>query len=391
MSGKIARGSGGYAEGRLRIYTKQNVLEAAKDRIRWLFDEFDVVIPATSGGKDSTVIVELCMEIAREKDRLPLPLLFIDQEAEWQATIDQVRYQMQRPEIEPYWLQVPMVLFNATSTRDHWLRCWHPDDEEKWMREREPYALTENIYGTERFAEMFTEFVHHTFPDQKATIVGGVRTEESPGRFNGMTRDATWKGRTWGKRHSKSRDHFTFYPIYDWGLSDVWKAIHEHGWKYNRLYDYQYQHGTRLANMRVSNVHHETAVGTLFYMQEIEPETFERLTQRIEGIATAAQMGVDDYFPSELPFMFKDWREYRDHLLDKLITDPDWQARFRKIFEKHARIYGDELGDQPEKAHIRSILTNDWEGVKIHNFEISPKVVEVFRRRRERGFTDAEE
>jgi predicted phosphoadenosine phosphosulfate sulfurtransferase len=41
------------------VYLPKTVLEAAKERIRYLFDEFPVVVASVSGGKDSTVVLEL--------------------------------------------------------------------------------------------------------------------------------------------------------------------------------------------------------------------------------------------------------------------------------------------------------------------------------------------
>ena len=54
----------------MKIYLKQNVLEAARERIAWVFDEFDGEIEvAFSGGKDSTVILELALEEAEKRGR----------------------------------------------------------------------------------------------------------------------------------------------------------------------------------------------------------------------------------------------------------------------------------------------------------------------------------
>ena len=83
------------------IYTKQNVYEAALDRIRWLYDEFPNIVVNMSGGKDSTVIFNLTHQVATEKNRLPVRVLFIDQEAEWQSTIDYMRSVMYRPDVDP--------------------------------------------------------------------------------------------------------------------------------------------------------------------------------------------------------------------------------------------------------------------------------------------------
>lgn len=365
----------------MKIYHSQNVYDAALARIRYLFDEFPNVICGVSGGKDSTVIFHLCLQVAQEKNRLPLRTFFLDQEAEWEATIEQVRSMMTHPDVEPMWMQIPIRLFNATSTQEHWLYCWAPEDEHRWMREREPYAYTENRYGTDRFGEMFGAIIAKEFAGIKTCYIAGMRTEESPTRFVTLTQMKTYKWITWAKTLSTKHKHYTFYPIYDWSYTDVWKAIHDNKWKYNSIYDAQYNYGVRIQDMRVSNVHHETAVHSLFYMQEVEPQTYVKLTQRISGIDMAGKLGKSDFFVHELPIMFASWQEYRDYLLDKLITVDEWRSGLRKKFAQHDAIY---IGTDCEKAmfkvHINSILTNDWEHVKLQNWEKTPAVYDTRKR-----------
>jgi predicted phosphoadenosine phosphosulfate sulfurtransferase len=363
----------------MKIYSKRNVYDAALDRIRWLFDEFPNVIIGVSGGKDSTVVYELALKVAEEKGRLPLKCLFIDQEAEWQATIDTIRLIMENPKVEPLWFQMPIKLFNATSTTDHWLMCWDEKEEHRWMRPREDYSIKVNNYGTERFAELFPAIIKKDFAGVKTCYIAGMRTEESPTRAMALTHDVCYKGMTWGRCLDKKEQHYTFYPIYDWSYMDVWKGIHDNDWYYNKVYDAQYNYGVPLQNMRVSNVHHETAVGTLFYMQEIEGDTYQRLTQRIAGIDMAGKMGKADYFPKELPFMFATWGEYRDFLLDKLIENPEWKAGFQKIFAKQDEIFLEAKPERMYKEHINAILTNDWEHVKLGNFERRPENIDLKR------------
>lgn len=351
----------------MRIYSHQNVLEAALDRIRWLFDEFPNIIVSYSGGKDSTVIFNLAKQVAREKGRLPLQVFFMDQEAEWQATIDQVRRVMYDPDVKPLWCQVPIKLFNATSVTEHWLKCWAPEDEAKWMRPRDPISIKENVYGTDRFHDFFNAFVRHHWPTTPTAQLTGVRAEESPNRRFGLTTYRTYKWVTWGAVQNKKHDQYAFHPLYDWSYSDVWKAIHAHGWPYNAIYDAMFRYGVPVTRMRVSNVHHETAVHSLFMLQEIEPQTYERLTQRIAGIDMAGKMGKADYFVHDLPYMFGSWKEYRDYLLEKLIGNEDWKANFRRFFKQDEAQFYHAIGDALIKAHVSSILTNDFEGVKIEN------------------------
>jgi len=363
----------------MKIYSNKTVYEAGLERIRWLFDEFPNIIVGVSGGKDSTVVYNLALQVAREKNRLPLKCLFVDQEAEWEATIDTITEIMENPDVEAKWYQMPIKLFNATSTTDHWLMCWDEQEEHRWMRPRVPYSIKENTYGTERFAELFPAIIKKEYAGIKTCYIAGVRTEESPTRAMALTHDVTYKGRTWGKILDKTNEHYTFYPIYDWSYMDVWKAIHDNEWTYNRIYDAQYNYGVKLQNMRVSNVHHETAVGTLFYMQEIEGDTYQRLTQRIAGIDMAGKLGKDDYFPRSLPFMFATWGEYRDYLLEKLIENPEWNAGFKTIFARHDEMYAHAIPDKMYKEHINAILTNDWEFVKLGNFERRPENIDLKR------------
>jgi predicted phosphoadenosine phosphosulfate sulfurtransferase len=359
----------------MKIFKKTNVWDESLARIRMLFDEFPNVIVGFSGGKDSTIVFNLALIVAKEKNRLPLQVLFLDQEAEWQATINMVKKVMYMPEVKPIWLQIPFRLQNATSHDELWLECWNPRDEENWIRPKEPIAIKENIYGTNRFKEMFSAYLKTTKKGKKSCYLAGVRAEESPTRTMGLTEKCAYKDITWAKTLSKEDQHFTFYPIYDWSFTDVWKAIYDNDWEYCKIYDYMFNYGVVVKNMRVSNVHHETAVSSLFYLQEIEPETYNKITARLSGVDTAGKLNKDDYFIKDLPFMFSDWREYREHLWDNLITDQMVKDKFRKKFDQMDKAY-EEMAN-PQKMHqiqINSILTNDFEFTKIGNWEHSPEV-----------------
>ena len=74
-----------------RLMLNKNVLEATRERMAWLHDRFEYIVCAWSGGKDSTVQMELALEAARACDRLPLKVLWIDQEAEYGSTVELAR------------------------------------------------------------------------------------------------------------------------------------------------------------------------------------------------------------------------------------------------------------------------------------------------------------
>jgi predicted phosphoadenosine phosphosulfate sulfurtransferase len=246
----------------MKILSDKTVFTAALERVNYLFDEFPNIVVGMSGGKDSTVVFELVMRVARERGRLPQAVFFLDQEAEWIATIDYVREVMHNPDVRPLWMQMPMHLDNAASFTTRFLRCWDPDEQANWIRERDPISIKENTYGTDRFGELFAAIFGREFASKGLAVMSGVRCEESPNRLMGLTEGLTYKWITWGKKLNPG--HFTFYPIYDWSYTDVWHAIHSEGWKYNRIYSYQYRYGVPVNQMRVSNLHHETAVRPCF-------------------------------------------------------------------------------------------------------------------------------
>ncbi len=259
---------------------------------------------------------------------------------------------------------MPIRIANGTSQTQDWLYCW--EDGVEWIREKEDISIKENSYGTMRFADMFGAYNKAMYPSSMVCHLAGVRTEESPVRALGLTNYATYKWATWGKVENKKLGHYTFYPIYDWSYTDVWKSINSNGWEYTKVYDYQYQYGIPVLEMRVSNLHHETAICNLFYMQDVEPETFNAIVSRIKGINTAGMLGKSQFnqIPKELPHMFSSWREYRDYLLQHLIIDADNRGKLDKQFRVMQQMFDEDryfnvTEDQMYKTQIKTILVND--------------------------------
>lgn len=362
----------------MRVYSQQSVYDAALDRMRWIFDEFPHVVVAYSGGKDSTVIFELAMQVAKEKNRLPLPVMWIDQEAEWLATVDQVKSVMYNPDVEPFWLQAPFLMENSSSSIDMWRNLW--GEGEKWIRPKDPIAIHDSRYyePTIEFYDIFNAFLEKQYPNEKACYVGGVRAEESPNRYMGLTGQPKYKYITWGKILNKKLDQYTFYPIYDWSYIDIWKAIHDHGWEYCEIYDKMYQQGVDVQHMRVSNLHHATALTALYNLQEFEPENYEAIVQRMSGIDTIGKLGKEDYYVTELPFMFDSWVEYRDYLTENLLQADKYKESFKKEYARIDRLYGEYIdNDELAKMEIQALLANDIYFVKIQNWESRGEALRV--------------
>lgn len=352
----------------MMLIQKYDVYEAALSRIRYLFDEFEHVLVSMSGGKDSTTILQLALQVAREKGRLPLKVMFLDQEAEWRHNIEYIREIFSSPEIDPQWLQIPFKIFNATSASDEWLYCWEEGGD--WMRPKEEYAITENVYGTDRFVNMFGAFLRYHYPDSRAIFLTGVRAQEAQTRRLGLTQQKTYKHITYGKLLDKKRGHFNFHPLYDWNYTDVWKYIHDNDFEYCKIYDFMFQKGVPVHEMRISNLNHETALLSLFLIQEFEPDTWEALTKRMSGINTFSQMKKTSMrCPSELPRMFSGWKVYRDYLLENLIEAEKQEIFQKKFLDMDKKYAGMHHIKDMYRSQISAIIVNDYHMTKIGNWE----------------------
>jgi predicted phosphoadenosine phosphosulfate sulfurtransferase len=356
----------------MKIFQKDNVYTEALKRIEFLYNEFSEVTVASSGGKDSTVIINLCLEVARKLNRLPVRVMFIDQEVEWEHTVEYMRETKSNPDIDMRWYQMPIKISNSTSHTEDWLQCWKENDE--WVREKELNAITKNIYGTDRFNELFTHIINTEYKGRKACLIGGVRAEENPKRALGLTVDRTYKWVTWGKFFDKKDEHFVFYPIYDWSFTDIWHYIFSKKVNYNKIYNYMYAYGESVSKMRVSNLNHETAIHSLTLLQEIEPDNWNKVSKRIVDANVIKHIRNSAMTcPKELPYMFKDWKEYRDYLLNKMVVNPVNQEKMAKTFQRMDKRY-EEYPDMLAKAYkvqITTIIINDYSLTKVDNFEVT--------------------
>ena len=188
-----------------------------------------------------------------------------------------------------------------------------------------------------------------------------------------LTSGLTYKDITWGKILNKKLEHFTFYPIYDWSYSDVWKYIFDNNIEYNRIYDELFRQGVGVTNMRISNLHHETAIQNLLLIQEIEPDTWNKVADRIDGVNAVKHLKDESFrCPDNLPHMFKSWKEYAFFLRDKLADDEDFVNRMNKIVKNSEKYMITNLVYVDFYKHIiKTILSQDFDFTKITNWMTS--------------------
>lgn len=341
------------------IYLENNVFDESLERIRFVFDNHEDVIVGISGGKDSTVLFNLALIVAKEKNRLPLKVFFLDQEAEWQGTIDHVSEIMHMQEVKPYWFQVPMDFPNCMSNSQYRFLCWDETKKDLWIHPKSDIAIQENPMGNSlsyTFYDLIGGLKNYCTDSNSCAALVGMRMLESINRGYAITTHAaTFKGITWASKKAEGNKYQVFWPIYDWTTADIWTAIAKNHWHYNKIYDKQYQKGVSPFRMRISALIHETAWNAIDDLQEFEPQTYNRFCRRVAGVnAMSHAFDYASVVPKELPFMFKDWKEYRDYLLQNIV-----KPEYREIFQKR---WSKQEGEDWYKLHAKECILNDIDG-----------------------------
>lgn len=348
-----------------RYDNTKNVLQAAKERIAFLFDNYENRIVSISGGKDSTVLAHLALLEAVKRNE-KVGLFFLDEEVVYQSTIDQVEYLMSLyPEnTNRLWLQVEFNLTNATSLSENQLLCWEAGKHKQWMRPKgknniiaPPWGHNPVIADKNKGFGFYDVFKNFEGCYENTAFLVGLRGTESPNRWRTMTKHPVIVG---GQKTfygtNKDNGNASFYPIYDWNFHDVWKYIFDEGLKYSKMYDFQFKKGYGIQEIRCSSLIHEKSFKSICDLPEFEPKTYDKLLKRLKGISFAQEAGKDSkmFKARKLPKNFKSWITYREFLMD---TYPDESKKwiFEKRFSKHLN------NEFVARQQCRQLILNDYE------------------------------
>lgn len=271
----------------MKVYEDRSVLEAARARVAAVFDGFERVYVSFSGGKDSGVMLNLVIDEARARGRLPVDVLVVDLEAQYQHTIAYVSRTLDRPEVRGHWVCAQLHLRNAVSQHQpHWV-CWDDTMPEAWVRDRPERTDVVSSYPWARRGMEFEEFTPEwgeRFADGVSTACFvGIRSDESLNRYRTIasTVKERWDGHPWTTRLSPAL--VNAYPIYDWRTEDVWTANGRFGWDYNRTYDLMHLAGVSIHEQRLCQPYGDDQRKGLWLFKILEPETWARVVARVEG------------------------------------------------------------------------------------------------------------
>lgn len=355
----------------VNIYGNESVFDKAFERIRHVYSEFSKVIVMMSGGKDSAVLFEIASVVCKELGR-KVDVVWLDQEAEWQGTVDYMRAIFNRSNVNPHWCQFPFNLGSSMELGVPFFRVFDEDKTDVHIHAVEENSIKENPTNKNRFTDILQDLPKTIMGTTDVAVLSGMRASESPiRRVRTMFSRNPYKNISWS---STSKHRVLFYPLYDWIDSDVWTALGTQQWDYNVVYDKMYHAGYSRHAMRISALIHETAWANIYSLQEIEPETYNRFLNRIPGVLTYCHVSEETMRVRKLPDLFLTWKEYRDYLLDALVKDDELKKMFVRRWEGQ-----DE--ETFHKLHVRELVCGDYEGTKNSNYSDGEKLKDVKRTR----------
>lgn len=272
-----------------------NVYEAANKRLKYIFTEFDNIYVSFSGGKDSGVLLNICIDYIRKNNlRVKIGVFHLDYEAQYQMTTDYVNKVLSENTdiIDVYRCCVPFKVTTCTSMHeDHW-RPWDKTKQEIWVSEMPKKCYTDKEFPFFKqsmwdyeFQEKFSLWYHQKNNAKRTACLIGIRTQESLNRWRAIHSDRNYKnynGISWTKEIYNNV--YNVYPIYDWLTTDIWTANGVFGWSYNKLYDLFYRAGVPIEKQRVASPFLSSAQASLKLYRIIEPHTWGKLVSRVNGV-----------------------------------------------------------------------------------------------------------
>jgi predicted phosphoadenosine phosphosulfate sulfurtransferase len=353
-----------------------NVLEAARQRVRYAFNHFERVYVSFSGGKDSSVMLHLVMEEA-VKRRRRVGVLLIDLEAQYKLTIEHAKemFAMYGEHIEPYWVCLPIKLRNSVSNYEPVWCAWDPEKKDQWVRQM-PEGVISDVSYFDFFQPWmeFEEFIvlfgvwYAKGMDTAAFI--GIRADESLNRFRTIAGDKeTHFGRQWTTKITDGV--YNVYPIYDWHVNDIWRYHAQFPDKpHNQVYDRMHLAGLTPHQMRLCQPYGDDQKRGLWLYHIIEPQTWSRVVSRVNGANSGAlyieeKGNVTGYNKVSLP-PGHTWKSFSQLLLGSMpeVTQKHYVERIGEWLRGwHGRGYYNGIPDEAPRSLEKKYWVPSWRRV----------------------------
>lgn len=325
-----------------RIYSKQNVYDAALERIDFIFKNFNRIYLSFSGGKDSGVMLNLTIDYMRKNNiTKKIGLMILDNEANYEMSLEFMHEIIQDnlDLLDVFWCCLPITLPCTVSAYAIEWQCWGEKDKARWIRpmpeqeyivniDNHPFDFFEENMNYDEFWDKFGDWYGQ---GEECACMIGIRADESLNRFRAIMneRKTTKNGMMWTK---KNTDYvYNVYPIYDWKTRDIWISNAKFEWNYNKLYDLFYKAGVPVGSMRVASPFMSESKSSLSLYRVIDGHTWAKLCARVQGANFVATYGKQLGYKSFTLPEGHSWKSFTKFLLDTLPKEVSENFRMRFV------------------------------------------------------------
>ena len=329
-----------------KIYNNKTVLEASKERISLVFDNFEKIYISFSGGKDSSVMSHLVLQEAKKRN-VKVGFLIIDLEAQYNDTIMHIEQmiEMYKDNIDLHWICAELLLRNAVSNYEPRWICWDENKKDIWVREKPKLASDLNKYDFYQPRMEFEEFMvifGEWYSQGKNTAAFiGIRADESLHRYRAIvSRKDGLMFNNWKWSTKVSSTLFNIYPIYDWKTEDIWVFHSKYkNFIHNKIYDKMMMAGVKISQQRLCQPYGDDQRKGLWLYHILEPETWYKLVSRVNGVNSGALYVQENGNITGYNKIYKPdghtWQSFCNLLLSTMPkkTSNHYRERFKKFIK----------------------------------------------------------
>lgn len=273
----------------------KNAINLVRERIRYLFREFDNVMVALSASAESTLVLNLVFEIWNSDYKNRRVCAFnIDTEIAHSYSVLHLTRTFERikDDFDCYWIMLPTKIKHSLFGKEEAFVAWD-DSIENCSRPIPalPYvvSLSDNpISGyrykmpVARLQSSFLKWYRREVGGGKTVCITGARLDEKHNTEKIFTSSRTYRDNIYIT--SKHPEVWCASPLYDLKVSDVWRAISSLKYEYNEIYDLLYKYGSNPETFRITPPLDRDRLCELRKFAELDGIIWNLLCKRIKNI-----------------------------------------------------------------------------------------------------------